>query len=84
MFIIQVAILKKPSESPFLKRFYLFLSALDLRCFVQAFSSCSELGLLTLGCGARASHCNGFSCCGVWALGCTGLVAPRHVESCWT
>ena len=23
----------------------------------------------TLHCGARASHCGGFSCCGAWALG---------------
>ena len=23
----------------------------------------------TLCCGARASHCGGFSCCGAWALG---------------
>ena len=45
----------------------------------------------TLHCGARASHCGGFSCCGAWALGTwaqqlwlTGLVAPRHVASSWT
>ena len=53
----------------------------------------------TLHCGARASHCGGFSCCGARALGCTGfsscgtqaqqlwhmgLVAPWHVESSWT
>ena len=24
-------------------------------------------------CGARASHCGGFSCCGTWALGPAGL-----------
>ena len=45
----------------------------------------------TLGCGAWASHCHGFSCCRVRALGtqaqwlhCTGLVARRHVQSSWT
>ena len=31
------------------------------------FPSCREWGLLSL-CGAQASHCGGFSCCGVWAL----------------
>ena len=50
----------------------------------------------TLRCGARVSHCSGFSCCRAWALGMwasvvvarglqqlwlTGLVAPRHVGS---
>ena len=30
-------------------------------------SSCGEQGLLS-GCGAQASHCGGFSCCGAWAL----------------
>ena len=28
----------------------------------------------TLGCGARASHCSGFSCCGARALGTRALV----------
>ena len=41
----------------------LFLAGLDLRCCAWAFSSCSEQGLLS-SCGARASHCGGFSCCG--------------------
>ena len=27
----------------------------------------------TLRCGARASHCGGFSCCGAWALECMGF-----------
>ena len=27
----------------------------------------------TLCCGARASHCGGFSCCGAWALGRVGF-----------
>ena len=30
----------------FIYLFTLFLTTLDLRCFVQAFSSCGELGLL--------------------------------------
>ena len=28
---------------------------------------------LLSGCGARASHCTGFSCCGARTLGCTGF-----------
>ena len=31
--------------------------------------------------GARASHCNGFSCCGTWALG-SGSVVLAHGLSC--
>ena len=32
----------------------------------------------TLGCGARASHCGGFSCCGAQALGAqASVVAAR-------
>ena len=30
-------------------------------------------GGATLRCGARASHCGGFSCCGAWALGAAGF-----------
>ena len=41
---------------------YLFLAALGFRCCTQAFSSCNC-------CGARTSHCHGFSCCEAWALG---------------
>ena len=28
----------------------------------------------TLRCGAQASHCGGFSCCGAWALGARASV----------
>ena len=51
--------------------FFFFLAALGLFCCTQAFSSCD----------AYTSHCSGFSCCGVWAPGCAGLVAPWHVGS---
>ena len=34
---------------------------------LRLFPSCGELGLLC-SCGARASHCRGFSCWGAWAL----------------
>ena len=66
---------------------YLFLATVGLCCYTWAFSSCSKQGLLS-SCGARASHCGGFSCCGAQALGhvgsvvvgCTGLVALWHVK----
>ena len=47
-----------------------------------AFSSCGEQGA-TLCCGVRASHCNGFSCCGAQALGTQASVdAARVFSSC--
>ena len=55
-----------------------------------AFSSCGEQGLLS-SCGAQASPCGGFSCCGarVLAVGpsvvyCMGLVALQPVGSSQT
>ena len=56
---------------------YLFLAAPCLCCYMQAFSSCSEHGLLS-SCDARASHCSGFSSCGARALGtrASEAVAP--------
>ena len=47
---------------------YLFLVVLGLQCCAWAFSSCSELGLLS-NCSMWSPHCGGFSCCR--ALGCT-------------
>ena len=44
------------------------MAALGLRCCARASSSCGERGA-TLHCGARASHCVGFSCRGARALG---------------
>ena len=64
---------------------------LRLHCCAQAFSSCSEQGLLS-SYTARASHCSGFSCWGTrapghvgfrtqaWYLRCTDLVALQHVD----
>ena len=43
---------------------YLFLAEVGLCCFVRA----------TLHCSAQASHCDGFSCWGAWALGTWSLV----------
>ena len=59
----------------------LFLAALGLCCCVQAFSSCSEQGLLSR-CDVRASRCGGFSCCRAEALGRTGSVAAALEVSC--
>ena len=50
---------------------------LGLRCCARAFSSCGEWGLFFC-CGARASHCGGFSCCGAQALGTWVSVAVAH------
>ena len=39
----------------------------------------------TLCCGARASHCGGFSCCGARALGMRASVVVAHgLISCGT
>lgn len=58
----------------------------------------AAVGGSALRCGARASHCSGFSCCrvqapGTWAsvvealglssCGGMGLGAPQNVESSW-
>ena len=52
---------------------YLFLAALGLHCCTRASSSC----------GAQASHCGGFSCCGARALGAwASVVATRGLSSC--
>ena len=47
------------------------MAVLGLRCCAQVFSSCSKQGPLS-SCGARASHCSGFSCCSQ---------APEHAGS---
>ena len=53
----------------FFKFLYIyFLAALALHCCAQAFSSCSERGLLS-SCCVLASHCSGFSGFGAPALG---------------
>ena len=46
------------------------------------FSSCGKQGLLS-SCGARASHCSGFSCCRAWAQGVwASVVAAPGLSSC--
>ena len=56
---------------------YLFLVTLCLGCSTQAFSNCSERGLL-YHCGAWASHCSGFSCCRAQALGAQASVVEAN------
>ena len=51
---------------------YLFLAVLSLHCCAQTFSSCEAWGL-PFSCGARASHCSGFSCCGASIFAACGL-----------
>ena len=63
---------------------FVCLFLLGLRCYTQAFSSCSVQGLLS-SCCAWASHCASFSC-GAWALGLAsfnscGERAPGHMGS---
>lgn len=41
----------------------LFLAALDVRCCAHGLSLVARAGA-TLLCGAQASYCRGFSCCG--------------------
>ena len=53
---------------------YLFMAALGLCCFAQAFSSHSEWELLS-NCGAQASHCGGWSSCRAQVL---GLNCPKE------
>ena len=60
---------RKGDMKCFFKFLYIyFLAALALHCCAQAFSSCSERGLLS-SCCVLASHCSGFSGFGAPALG---------------
>ena len=55
----------------------LFLAALGLHCFAQAFSGCGEQSLLS-NCDAWPSHCGGFSCCQAQAPESAGSVIVAH------
>ena len=60
---------------------YLFLAALGLCCSARAFSLVVASG--GYSCGARASHCSGFSSCGARALGSrASVVVARGLSSC--
>ena len=62
---------------------YLFiLDALGLCSCAQAFSLVAGSRGYSFHCGAWASHCGGFSCCGAWALGAQASVVVAHRLSC--
>ena len=57
------------------------MATLGLRCCMRAFSSCGERWLLFVA--VPASHCGGFSCCGVQALGAwASVVVACGLSSC--
>ena len=56
---------------------FLFLAALGLCCCARAFLWLRRAGA-TLRCGAWASQCGGFSCCGARALGMWASVVVAH------
>ena len=66
----------------FILLFIFLLAALGPYCCVRAFLQLRRAGA-TLRCGARASHCGGFSCCGAQALGVwASVVVARGLSSC--
>ena len=64
-------------------RIILFFLGCDGSSLLRAgFLQLRRVGV-TLRCGAWASHCGGFSCCGAWALGAwASVVAARGLSSC--
>ena len=50
------------------------LASLGLHCCLEAFSSCSQQGLIS-SCAAQAAGCGGFSCGGAQALGTQVLLS---------
>ena len=66
----------------FIYLFNLFLAALCLHCCAHGLSLVAASGA-TLRCGARASHCSGFSCYGAQAPGAWASVVAAHgLNSC--
>ena len=61
----------------FLKFIYFIFGCVGSSLTRRLFSGCSERGA-TLPCGARASHCGGFSCCRAWDLGTWASVVAAH------
>ena len=59
---------------------YLFWLCWVLVAVLQAPASCGQQGLLSR-CWEWASHCSGFSWCGLQSI---GSVAPQHVGSSWS
>ena len=70
----------------FLKNLFIILFIYFWLCWV--FVAAHGLSLMrragfTLQCSVRASHCSGFSCCGVWALRARASVVVAHgLSSC--
>ena len=65
-----------------LKNIFIYLSRAGSSLLLRLFSSCGNPGLLS-SCGAPASHCSGFSCCGAWALGVWASIVAAHGLSLW-
>ena len=61
---------------------YLFFGCFGSSLLHAGFLQLRRAGA-TLRCGAGASHCGGFSCCGAWALGTRASVVVAHgLSSC--
>ena len=60
----------------------LFMAVLALRCWARAFSSCRKQGPLSRR-DPQASHCSGFSRCGVRARGHVGSAAAARALARW-
>ena len=68
-------------SAPFLF-FYFTFGYIGSSLLRSGFLSLCGVGA-TLHCGAQASHCGGFSCCGAWALGTRASVVVAHgLSSC--
>ena len=77
-FYKQLALISLKNFFYFFKLINLFLAALGLHCCAQAFSSCSEWGLLFVEVRGVS-----FSCCGARALGArASVVAACGLSSC--
>ena len=62
---------------------YLFIYGFIRSLFLHAGFLKLRRAAATLGCGAQASYCGGFSCCGVWTLGVQASVVVAHgLSSC--
>ena len=74
---------QKPWFFFFFNLFYLFLAVLGLHCCEPTGLSLVVVSGATLCCGARGSHCGGFSCCGARALGVQASVVVVQGPKPW-
>ena len=73
---------KELDTTAWLSRIFIFVCTGSLLLCTAWFSKFSSF--TTLSCGAQASHCGGFSCCGAQALGTWASVdAAQGLISCW-